>query len=113
MRNQGFTLIELVVVMVLIGILAAVAVPQFVNLSGNARQAVVDSAVDAVRTAATFALANNNGVPATSPVILAGAQLDPNINVATAGASNCNFTFTYAGNPETAALVLEGTGLCQ
>ena len=37
--NGGFTLIELVVVIVILGILAAVAVPKFFDLSGEAETA--------------------------------------------------------------------------
>ena len=36
-RQQGFTLIELVVVIIILGILAVTAAPKFINLQGDAR----------------------------------------------------------------------------
>lgn len=43
MKNNGFTLIELVIVVVLLGILAAIALPRYLNISGKARTAIVQS----------------------------------------------------------------------
>ena len=52
MRNQkGFTLIELIIVIVVLGILAVTAAPQFVNFSSDARTAAVEGMEASVKGA--------------------------------------------------------------
>jgi MSHA pilin protein MshA len=60
-KQQGFTIIELVVVIVILGILAAVAFPKFQDLSGDAQQAVVNATGSAVKSAAVILYAKNQG----------------------------------------------------
>ena len=50
-KQQGFTLIELVMVIVILGILGAVALPKFADLSGNARKATIQGAYGSVKSA--------------------------------------------------------------
>lgn len=49
--QKGFTLIELVMVIVILGILAAVAIPKFIDLTGNAQTAAVAGIVGALGAA--------------------------------------------------------------
>lgn len=57
-RNTGFTLVELVVVIVVLGVLAAVAIPRFARLSDSAEQSAVQSFVGALASARALAFAS-------------------------------------------------------
>jgi general secretion pathway protein G len=58
-RNGGFTLTELAVAMVVVGILASIAVPSFLGARNNAFDREAQAAVDAALNAASLHYANN------------------------------------------------------
>ena len=63
LKNKGgFTLIELVMIIVILGILAAVALPKYQDLANEARTAVVDGTAGALKSAAVISFAKNRGV---------------------------------------------------
>ncbi len=76
-NEQGFTLIELIVVIAIIGILAAVVVPAYLNVVDDAHQANMDAVESTMKSAVTMWASDNlmtNGTflyPAANVVTIA------------------------------------------
>jgi MSHA pilin protein MshA len=82
-KQQGFTLIELVVVIVILGILAAVAIPRYVGYTAEARTAAINGLAGALRSSVALVqgryIALNNGV--TPVALLDGTTVAVSVGV--------------------------------
>ena len=75
--RPGFTLIEILIVVVILGILAAIVIPQFGNASREARQASLLTTVQTLRSQiALFRLQHNDFLPGAVPLAGSGATFD-------------------------------------
>ncbi|MAI38942.1 prepilin-type N-terminal cleavage/methylation domain-containing protein [Alteromonas sp.] len=118
-NQKGFTLIELMIVVAIIGILAAIALPAYQNYTQKAKFTEVTNATAAAKTAVEICaqtvdaslatcIQNSNGIPAT---IAPGTGADPAVGVdiqangvILATASEASGVETPAGAPATFTL---------
>ena len=86
-KQAGFTLIELVVVIVILGLLAATALPKFINVTNNARIASLQGVAGGLRSAASLAQAQYvlNGINTAVTITMGATPVDVLSESANAG----------------------------
>jgi type II secretion system protein G len=102
-EEAGFTLVELLVVMLILGILAAIAIPTFFNQRDKARDASVKEMVRTAQTAMeTLAIDNNGSYSTATPAKL--KLLEPTIDtsiITTAAPGTAPVAYTIVGTSST------------
>lgn len=104
-KQKGFTLIELIIVIVILGILAVTAAPRFFDFSGDARISTIGGLKAAVQGTAQVEYANNaigGDAKYPTPLALVNAM----------GISDDDWSYTVPGATDLAVTISakEGTG---
>lgn len=123
--QRGFTLIELVMVIVILGVLAAVAVPKFVDLGTEAKAAALQGVIGGISSAsavnyaarsvtttgsAAIGTGANTTCTASADAILQGGipsgyTVSGAVSATSGTANSCTVTQTATGNSGTATII--------
>jgi general secretion pathway protein G len=106
-RNRAFTLIEILIVVVILGILAAIVVPQFTQASDDAELSSAKTQLQTVRTQMELYKFDNSGYPATLAAMETGGYLTDEPKGAI---GDWTFTYTYTDADTATYTAADGDG---
>lgn len=113
LNNQGFTLVEIMIVVAIIALLAAIAIPNLISAKRTANEAAAKATVRTIATSAeTFATANDGSYPAAETDLTTGnpAYLSESICGTTKSGYVFACTLAVGGYTITATPVSANTG---